>query len=291
MYKEIALDPACMGSMEYYGLVRQHFGYDHGRYISDVQRQWAADAMASVKASDLTPIKQQSVKNYLNGLVKSKKDNAFHLACDRKKIPRHVWTEWHKAQISLRPFTHVISESQDIKSISIDDINNGCDQWQISRSISIERNARAITQALTPLLAISRFITIIDPYFRLAENEALRQLITCCQSTRVVQIRVASTLEIHSPDRVYENEYKILNANNISLVWFQVPDKYFHDRYFITEVGAIKSGQGFMQESKKGTHADKANLNIIGKDEADRTLYDLTQLIETERAVNIFSST
>ncbi|TOL27686.1 hypothetical protein CGI00_23505, partial [Vibrio parahaemolyticus] len=66
MYKEVAFDPSCMGSMEYYGLVKQHFGYDHGRYISADIRSWAREAIQYVKTSGLQPVKQQSIKNYLN---------------------------------------------------------------------------------------------------------------------------------------------------------------------------------------------------------------------------------
>jgi len=42
-----------------------------------------------------------------------------------------------------------------------------------------------------------------------------------------------------------------------------------------------------MPDAQKGIHADKANLNIIGKGEADRTLTDLLALLESKLAVEI----
>ena len=58
MYKEVSFDPSCMGSMEYYGLVKQHFGYDHGRYISANIKAWAREAMKCAIAADLPPVKK-----------------------------------------------------------------------------------------------------------------------------------------------------------------------------------------------------------------------------------------
>jgi len=43
-----------------------------------------------------------------------------------------------------------------------------------------------------------------------------------------------------------------------------------------------------LADSEKGTHADLANLNIISRDEAFRTLSDLGKLLENGRAMNDF---
>ena len=68
MYKEVAFDPSCMSEIEYYYLVKQHFGFDRGRYISAKTRPWAREAMGHVQDSDLKPVRKKSVKNYLNKL-------------------------------------------------------------------------------------------------------------------------------------------------------------------------------------------------------------------------------
>ena len=75
MYKEVAIDPRCMADMEYYNLVKQHFGYDKGRYISAEVKVWTKEAMEYVKKSDLSDVKLQSVKNYLR--------NNFNIAANR----------------------------------------------------------------------------------------------------------------------------------------------------------------------------------------------------------------
>ena len=69
-----------------------------------------------------------------------------------------------------------------------------------------------------------------------------------------------------------------------------LPEKLFRDHYVITEVGAIRSGQGFMPMLKKGVHADMANYNSISKAEADRVISELDELIKSGRAEGIFAA-
>ncbi|HCG8447089.1 TPA: hypothetical protein NJ582_000754 [Vibrio parahaemolyticus] len=287
MYKEVAFDPSCMGSMEYYGLVKQHFGYDHGRYISADIRSWAREAIQYVKTSGLQPVKQQSIKNYLNKLVRSKEPKEFHLAFDRKNVEQEKWIDWFKEQIDIRPFSVVISESEKFDSISVNDINDDAESWKVGRSVSVARDEKEIVSILKPLIEISNSIIIVDQFFRLTQNNTLAELIKSCMHGFVNDVCIVSSLEIKDPIHVYEAEYKSQNKRNMPFVWIKAPDKFFHDRYFITDVGAIRAGHGFMPEVQKGIHADKANLNIIGKDEADRTIDDLRRLLDSGQANEI----
>lgn len=281
MYKEVAFDPSCMGSLEYYGLVRQHFGYDHGRYISADVKVWAKEAMQYVKQSALQPVKQKSIKNYLNKLVTSKRHDGFHLADDRIGVAEDLWVNWRNTQVGIRPFSFSVSESKEKDCISVDDINDGVDVWVTSRTISVERNANDIVDALLSLIEISNTITIIDQYFRLTKNSTLAELMSRCSDLGIENITVVTSMETPSATQIYNREYKKINSSGMRFSWLKAPDKFFHDRYFITNVGAIRSGQGFMPDVKKGTHADMANLNIIGSGEVDRTLADLDSLRES----------
>lgn len=281
MYKEVAFDPSCMGSLEYYGLVRQHFGYDHGRYISADVKVWAKEAMQYVKQSALQPVKQKSIKNYLNKLVTSKRHDEFHLADDRIGVAEDLWVNWRNTQVGIRPFSFSVSESKEKDCISVDDINDGVDVWVTSRTISVERNANDIVDALLSLIEISNTITIIDQYFRLTKNSTLAELMSRCSDLGIENITVVTSMETPSATQIYNREYKKINSSGMRFSWLKAPDKFFHDRYFITNVGAIRSGQGFMPDVKKGTHADMANLNIIGSGEVDRTLADLDSLRES----------
>lgn len=289
MYKEIAFDPACMAEMEYYNLLRQHFGFNQGRYISADIKAWVLEAMRHVKTSSLQPIKQQTIKNYLNKIFRAKVGEEFHLAEDRKAIKSEVWSEWWSQQEQLRRFSLTISVDSKISCIKMADINEKHADWIIPTSISIVGNSQEIIRVLMPLCYLSKTITIIDPYFRLAGNNVLTALFSCLQNTNVDRLTIVSNISPDKPSENYDTLYKSLNTKNISFRWIIAPDKFFHDRYFLTDIGAIRSGNGFAEQTQKGAHADKLNLNIIDQEEAARTDSELRKLLTQNRDAVIFS--
>jgi hypothetical protein len=288
MYKEVAFDPSCMSDNEYFNLVMQHFGFEKGRYISAETKSWAKEAMAHVKAAKLQAIKEKRVTNYLNKLGKSTKNGrlllGFLLARDRQGIPSPCWQEWLDEQQKIRKFSYTVASAGCEDRIDIDQINDGCEQWKVPTSISVSRTPKDIVSALYPLLILSEQVTVIDQYFRLSRNPALVELFKAMENTSVRSLRIVTSMETTDIHGVYDRDYRALNRSNIHFKWIKAPDKYFHDRYVITEAGAVRSGQGFMADGIKGAHSDLANINIIGENEASRTLTEVSQLIETGRA-------
>lgn len=285
MYKEVAFDPRCMADIEYYNLIKQHFGFEKGRYISAEIKSWAKEAMAHVKESDLKTIRKQSVKNYLNKLGRSKSSEEFLLTRDRQGVAADCWQDWAEEQRKIRQFSCVVSDESGEDRIDIDRINDGCGEWNVPASISVDRSdPKSIVGGVLPLLMLSDCVTIVDRFFRLAGNAVLVELFTAIGATSVRCLRVATAMETPGIQGVYDREFSALNAN-VRFEWIKAPDKYFHDRYVITEVGAVRSGHGFMTDVEKGTHSDLANVNIIGRDEAMRTIRELEHLLEDGRAM------
>lgn len=287
MYKEVAFNPSCLGRFEYYSLLKQQFGFDKGRYVAADRRAWSQEAMVAVKQAELSVIREQSIKNYLNKLPRSKEHDEFFLAPDRPKIDGQLWLAWLDRQLLVRPFDATISEPADSGRLDIDAINNGCHGWAVPASISVPRTADAIIDAVRGLLQLSTEITLVDPYFRLGDNRTLSELFRVLQGTSVRSVCVVSTIDITDPHRVYQRDYLGINARGVGLEWVVAPDKFFHDRYLISDVGAIRAGHGFMSDVMKGGHADWLNLNLIGADEAQRTAGALEGLRKGGRARQI----
>ncbi|MCZ4323885.1 hypothetical protein [Pseudomonas anguilliseptica] len=287
MYKEVALNPSCLGRFEYYSLLKQQFGFDKGRYVAADRRAWAQEAMAAVKQAGLSVIREQSIKNYLNKLPRSKERDEFLLAPDRPKSDYPLWSTWLDSQLLVRPFDATISEPADNGRLDIDAINNGHHGWVVPASISVPRTAAAIVDAVCGLLRLSTQITLIDPYFRLANNRTFSELFRVLQGTLVRSICVVSTIDTADPRRVYQREYLAINGSGVGLEWVVAPDQFFHDRYLLTDAGAVRAGHGFMSDVVKGAHADLLNLNLIGVEEAERTKQSLISLLEAGRATRI----
>ncbi len=289
MYKEVSFDPSCMGSMEYYGLVKQHFGYDHGRYISANVKEWVKEAMVHVKASKLSTIKKKSITNFLNSAFRyPAKSEPFFLSKDRQGKSGLAWLDWHLEQEKVRPFSFAISESDLIDRITVDDINSDCEDWKVSRSVLVDRNEKDIVSPIVSLMMISTSLTLLDPYFVFSENKVISEILSCAKVHGLSSIRFVTSMKTPGAESIFERCYKENMPDDLSMSWVVVPDKCFHDRYVITEAGAIRSGQGFMTAPKKGVHADKANYNSISKVEADGVIYELDDLIKSGRAEVVF---
>lgn len=287
MYKEVALNPSCLSGFEYYSLLKQQFGFDKGKYVAADRRAWAQEAMIAVKQAGLSAVREQSIKNYLNKLPRSRERDEFLLAPDRQKVQSQSWSSWLESQVQIRPFDFTVSEPANNGAIDIDDINSGQLGWSVPASLSVPRTAVAIVDAVRGLLRLSTRIILIDPYFRLAGNQTLAEIFRELQGTSVRSICVVSTINAADPQRVYQRDYLATNGRGVGLEWVVAPDQFFHDRYLLTDAGAVRAGHGFMGDVVKGIHADLLNLNLIGVDEAERTNQSLMSLLEAGNVTRI----
>ena len=112
-------------------------------------------------------------------------------------------------------------------------------------------------------------------------------LLTAVRDSSLDKLTVVSSMDTPDALAVFQREYGHLKRDGLEIIWLKAPDRFFHDRYVISEVGAIRSGHGFMEEVEKGIHADKANLNMISKEEADRTMNDLQSLLNSGEITEI----
>ncbi|SFG74484.1 hypothetical protein SAMN05444062_101213 [Pseudomonas syringae] len=287
MYKEVAFDPSCLGKFEYYSLLKQQFGFEKGRYVAADRRAWAKEAMAVVKRAGLTDIREKSIKSYLNKVARPRGIDEFLLAPDRPKTGLPRWSDWLDNQLTLRPFDLTISDSVHEGFLNIDLINDGHHDWDVPASISVLREAKEIVGAVVSLLRLSTEITLVDQYFYLAGNNTFRELLVSLLGTSVRSVRVVSAVIPHNPEQVYQREYHALNSQGIGLEWIVAPERYFHDRYLITDVGAIRCGHGFVEDLVKGIHADQLNINLIGIAETQRTLQSLKTLFDEGKVTRI----
>ena len=171
MYKEIAIDPKCMAKKEYFTLLKEHFGFDKGRYIVAEIKPWVKEAVKTIKGThSLRPKEKKAIKTFLNRATtrKKHKQEYFLLSDDRKSIKDSIsWEEWWKKQSEYRPFSVSFSESDIDGCINHEMFTyDDCDEWEIPPSISVKGDSAVdIVAALKPLLYLSKEITIIDSYF------------------------------------------------------------------------------------------------------------------------------
>ncbi len=289
MYKEIALDPACMADFEYYQLIKQDFGFDKGRYLVADIKTWAREAILAVKESNtLKPVREKSIKNFLNKLARAKEFEGFVLTKDRKGLTFSSWNEWWLQQKEIRDFDLTLSENY-LNTITIDEILDDVsnENWRVSPSKSVLRKTDEIVSSLLPLIQISEKVVLIDQYFRVDCNLVLESLFKILSEMNVREFTVVSALNNDNLARVYNEKYQSMTSESMKFSWVKAPDKFFHARFFITDKGAITSDYGFMEATEKGAHSDFAIFGRVGKDDSDRTLESLKMIIDDSRASSV----
>jgi len=289
MYKEITIDPACMAEFEYYTLLKTRFGFEKGRYLTVPIREWVAQAVKAIKASDMSTIKQSSVKTFLNQLQRDKRSTHALLSFERRNIAKEQvdnWFDWQLQQNIEKPFSAVISELAIENSINYMDTLNDHDKWHLPPTIQTKKTPEEIYQVLKPIVEISRVITIVDPYFRLAGNGVLLKLIEESQENLALKsIKLVTAMNTANPEAVFEREYAS-KFNNIPSFELIVVDntKQFHDRYLYSECAGIKAGQGFSEAVEKGAQSDLLSFNLVSAVEIHDVGERISQLIASGNA-------
>ncbi|MBU1310186.1 MAG: hypothetical protein KKE30_11730 [Gammaproteobacteria bacterium] len=268
MYQEVSLDPHCLSEFHYYGLLKSNFGYEAGRYAVAPLRDWIKEAYQAAKsAEDLGPVKKKSITNFLNSLLKDKSQDKIIMPRYRSHISAVDWLDWLEHQRALRPFNSVISERVG-SALSYEEIIAGHQCWVIPPTKRVDKTAESIVEVFSSLLRIGGNLVIIDQYFSLASNPVLKAIFNFLQTNQnVLSITLVTSIDAADPAAVFEREYKEEYAFIPKFNLVIVPSKFFHDRYFFTEYGALKSGQGFIVGAALGAQADKLSINLCGKDE------------------------
>jgi len=289
MYKEIAIDPHCMAYFEYYVLLKREFGFNKGRYAATDIKEWAKEAFQNAKNSKMPPVKKKSVTSFLNRVQRGKDSDGFLLTIDRKQAKANSWNEWWINQSQLRKFDATVSVANIEGSINIEQIMEGSSDWEIPSSISVDKTADEIINAIEPLLKLSTKVLLVDQYFRLSGNESLTRLVEKVNETSISRLTIITSMETRDIKRLFEVEIRPLIKEGLAFEWIKVPGKAFHDRYLISDIGALRVGQGFMVDTKKGAHADLLNINLVSKDEANTVHQSLKQMLADGTAISELS--
>ena len=286
MFKEIALDPQCMAEFEYYGLLKNSFGPERGRYLIAPLREWVQAAVRALKASNISPVKRKSVSNFLNKLQRDKRNLYFLLPKDRQSIAIdgfEPWRQWLVRQQHMRPFAAVVSEQPIDCGLNFLALLDDETCWPVSPTIQVERQVASIAAALLPLWYLAKEVVIIDAYFRFAMNPLLQQLVRdMARYQSVGTLTIVTTMETANLEQVYQREFSSKHASLPAINLITTPKGYFHDRYMLTNVGSIKAGHGFSVDVEKGVQADKLSLSLCGESESADAHQHLHSLLQRQ---------
>uniref|UniRef100_UPI00404820F5 hypothetical protein n=1 Tax=Rheinheimera sp. TaxID=1869214 RepID=UPI00404820F5 len=285
MYREVAFDPQCLAHYEYYSLLKQGIGFETGRYVVAPMKEWLSEAFAAAKNStELAPIKRQSVKQFLNKMLKEHGSKRILLPKYRPIINESDWHNWYQAQVQFQVFDVVVSERVE-EALTHDNILDNNQKWYIPPTTRIEKQVPSIMDVVGKLMRFGGEVTLIDQYFRLATNDVLHAIFDVLNSDKsITSLTLVTSVTTLNPQGVFDNEYKIRYPGIPKLKLIVAPERFFHDRYMMSSYGALKSGQGFADGVPMGAQSDRLSIGLCGQEECSETLGDLKTLIDGGKA-------
>lgn len=277
MHKEFAIDPSLISTWERMRFVAACTGFDRGRLIAEFPKQWAVRVRQA--ASGETEINAARITQRLEEMW------------ERKVLSRRDGTEWdtklswlanakaEDARCQQYGFDGIVSESRDDhhKVVEFDALDDS-PIWSCPTAIECARKAKPIADCARKLLALSSEIVFVEPHFRPEEKRYVRPLEQCLKAA--IENRRASAplrrLEVHLDGRKWQGaqefKRKLTDTNRLTriipksqrIVFKLLLDgsKQMHDRFILTELGAMNFGHGI----EVGTST--VNVSLV-----DRTMH------------------
>ncbi|SDH76333.1 hypothetical protein [Roseospirillum parvum] len=259
MHSEYAVDPEAIGSSwENFRFLIDKFGFDKGRLISRFPGKWEKKVIEAAKEAGVRDVKIQSIVDRLKNGKKAR-------IVDFQRDFEHgeSWIKNALREHRARPFHAIVSlNTQEACTVllRVDDCEDDHTLFCAPISRNVRRTIQDIAVHLNLLVAASKEINIVDPYFDIRGiggdyRGFLDQLFAICQNYNFTPRRIRVHFGHHDsrpPDHMLRADAeRRLNGHlptDIELElneWAEKPGgEDFHDRYILSECAGIMVGAG-----------------------------------------------
>lgn len=292
MHFEYAVEPEAMGSSwENFRYLIEKFGFSRGRLISRFPNKWEKKVVQAAKSAGMSELKLASLVDRLN---RAKQDKFLGLV--RAYDPNSDWLENAIKQNEQLPFHAVITSKKTAHDfvVAIDELDEDQVPLLCNRNCQISQTGNGISAALSSLLVSARVMLFIDPYFDIS-NRRYKEILRSCLAVIASSKNQGIQCEVHFGDmdgnisteiieREAKNWLKNVIPKGISIKFFAWKRKKngadFHDRFFLTDLGGVQLGTGFLARGA----AQTVNMSLLDTSfseneranfKMDTTVYDL----------------
>lgn len=275
MLQEYAVEPAAIGEdWESFVVMIERFGADKGKLISQWpykrDEKWISKVMSVAKGNPaIGDVKLSSMKKRMRRPLK---------IADFGRNPDNLdstqnWSNNINNEHKRRPYHLAICKDKVDNNdlfVTASEYIDDSEQSAINSSCNVKLSADAIAEALFPVALISNEIDIIDPYFNLTSINTGRNYLTPLKLLfdKLKQVKTnTKTFRLHlswdqnsaseKPDTFLKNNKAAIHQHIPSgyvvelIAWSAKPNSQkFHNRYCLTDIVGLQSGEGFAEEDK-----------------------------------------
>lgn len=280
MVHDYAIEPALvanLGGLKDYRYFIREFGAGTPRVMAEFpnRKNWKRQVLqATAGLGDMDLQRVEALTRWLLERTASRASAGYDGA-----MP---WLDNAEAEHALRPFRAILARENPRNGAAV--VNPGAmyesDAWDVCLSSTPPREHRELSRLLTPLLRISKEILFVEPHFDASKHRFCRPLAALLQDAH----RDRPTAP---PDRIVlvvgdnqESSYFFDNCRRglpravpagaelrVRMVRQRAGGEKLHDRFVLTELGAVLLGTGF----DDGNPGETQTVSLI----ADKTAYEL----------------
>lgn len=280
MLKEVAFDPRCISDFEYYLIFKQGIGFEYGRFISGCRKEWANEAHSYLKAlnnNEIAPVKKKSISRFLN---KIKTNKAGHF---KQPNPRTAyappWLNWVNVEQQTKQFCTLVTEQPVVSALDKIKIAEERTEWKNPTSQRVRKEEHEIVDALEVVLFSSTEVIIIDQYFRITQNPVLNEMLNKINALKSVKkLTLVTSICNDNPIVGFNHDYGELEYIPDTKI-VKAPERFFHDRFLLSDCVAFSSGQGFSIAGDGGANT-KLKWSRISEEDAEDEINELGKAIK-----------
>jgi hypothetical protein len=252
MFYEYALEPTVICSWERARYFLDAVGPWKGRFLAKLPKTWARAVLDGLTCGD---VEKKRIEAKLEQVIRNR---CFSLRVVGEFRPTISWLDNARAEHARREFRAIIAAvgSGGPPVLDAGSVDESEPLWRVEQGQLVARDSAVIAQAVGHLLAVSRHLLVIDPYFRANHPTKSDVLSACC----LVLPPTGSRVDVHAAlggerDPTYDQAKadalrllpRILPTGLTATVSFWLPrngGQRLHNRYLLTEVGGVQFGDG-----------------------------------------------
>jgi hypothetical protein len=278
VHREYAIEPAVLGDWHALRFLAGHLGWQHGRLISRIPKDWFREACDTLSVTGRKGARAEECLRLAQAALVARHG--------RTHDPSRSWLDNVRDCHAQAPFHAVIVRGTAASAsdcILADELDTAADYWRATDTAK-RRDVATLAAAMRLLLLCGSEIRIIDPYLRPSGARPAALLRAILKLTHGTEYRSApASVEIHTglgkdaAEKSYEflrRDYEralppLIPAGVIVHVTFWTEREalqQLHNRYVLTNRGGIVLGAGISSADAE-TYEDIARMS-----DADRSL-------------------
>lgn len=272
MLQEYTVDPnAVYRNLDTLQRFLSEFKAGNGRVISELPQRWEREQQDKIRELQLSPIAKRKCFDQIKAIAKISVIGECNIPSELKG-----WIEKARYLKGKGQINAIITQTCHAKNAEYDYANfleQEPEKWEIGQSLTIDRNAQSMANAIENSLSIANMAMFIDPYFHPTDERFRAPLLAFIEKVKNGR-RQCNKIFIHTTEQSDKKQSELIRGLDLHIkpkltadfsietwIW---SSKKLHDRFILTKNVGYAFGHGLDEASYQ--NATSLNINRLSED-------------------------